>query len=353
MGVSEFIFDGVSIGGMQKGVAKIEKNPDYPVAERVVEYIHVDGRNGDYVRDTGAYANVPMTYSIYYNATKRYDGLPSSFQEASRELANWLNATRGYCRLEDSYDHDVFRLATMQKYTEYKNWRGKYGRVDVEFSCMPQRFLVAGEEEVEVTDFIDNLYMPCYPILIVVGNGTVEFNGCIIEVNNNDGQTMYIDLETQDAYSGAVDSQEMQLWVGPYNVAHGQTQTFTITTFPVALYDTIYLTYTAKVATVGSRVNKLHAIDPRSNFSYTYTDGGALSNESYTVTKNAGSNQIVFTSGSGLTQNNTFTNVRVSTVANRNADVVFSGAPPVVPTGGTSVSHTFSSLTAIPRWWVL
>ena len=50
-----FTFNGVSSDTHK---VTVEKCPSYPVANRVVEHIQVPGRNGDLIRDTGAYNNV-------------------------------------------------------------------------------------------------------------------------------------------------------------------------------------------------------------------------------------------------------------------------------------------------------
>ena len=177
----------------------VEKCPSYPVAQRVVEHIRIDGRNGDLIRDTGAYANVDQVYSIWF------DGRTSSMQDVAHSVALWLNGSHGYCRLEDTYDPNVYRLAVMSEYTEYKNFRNRIGRADVTFSCKPQRFLKSGENFVAITGAtLANSYMDCYPVYAFQGNGNVSINGSVITITDNPGE-IYIDSETQDCWAGSSD----------------------------------------------------------------------------------------------------------------------------------------------------
>ena len=172
--------------------------PKLCVPNRVVETISVMGRNGDLVLDTGAYNNVEQIYSIYFNAKS------TSFQTEAHKVAMWLNGSRGYCRLTDTYDPTVYRMALMSSYTEYKNFLNYMGRADVIFNCKPQRFLLTGETETTLTSgtTVTNNYMPCYPIFTVRGNGTLTVAGNSIVISNNSNQNMTIDCETQNAYTG-------------------------------------------------------------------------------------------------------------------------------------------------------
>lgn len=177
---------------------RIERCPSYPVPQRVVEKVSVMGRNGDLLLDTGAYSNVTQTYDIYFNAKS------TSFQVMSRAVALWLNGSRGYHRLEDTYDLDTFRMAEVSEYHEYKNFLNYMGRASVTFDCKPQRFFKKGEEEYILTsgETVNNAWMPCYPIFQLTGNGTLNVNGNTIGISNNLNKTIVIDCETQNAYTG-------------------------------------------------------------------------------------------------------------------------------------------------------
>lgn len=190
------LFNGISSDSFK---IRVERCPNYPVPQRVVEKIPVMGRNGDLLLDTGAYSNVSQSYDIYFNAKA------NGFFDMSRNVATWLNGTRGYKRLEDTYDPDVYRMAQVSDYHEYKNFLNYMGRATVTFDCKPQRFLKSGEEEIVLTsgDIVSNPYQPCYPIFKLTGNGTLDVNGNTIGIANNLNKTIVIDCETQNAYTGS------------------------------------------------------------------------------------------------------------------------------------------------------
>lgn len=176
----------------------IEHAPEYSMPERIVDTIEVRGRNGDLIIDTGAYGNVEQVYHVYF------DGRKTSFTKEARDIATWLLGSRGYMRLEDTYDPDVFRMAMIRKPETMNNFMNKLGRFDVTFECKPQRFLKIGEDEVTLItgDTIWNSWMPCHPIFKLNGSGTLTVNGNSIAISNNLNKTITIDCEIQNAYTG-------------------------------------------------------------------------------------------------------------------------------------------------------
>ena len=312
----------------------IEKCPSYPVANRVVEHIQVPGRNGDLIRDTGAYNNVEQVYSIWF------DGRSSSMQDAARNVALWLNGSHGYCRLEDTYDPNVYRMAVMSNYTEYRNFRNKLGRADVTFSCKPQRFLKSGETLTLVNgSTLANPYMDCYPILAVTGNGQVIVDNQILTVSNNAGDTIYIDTETGDCWSGsATYNANVPL---PYIILSPSSPSASIDIpFSVAEAPYLYFTYTY-VATGFTRTLSI-------NRASLFTTSDNITGGTVTITVYPNGSKIFF-SFSGTSTNQISSSI--STALNRNSDVT--GQFAVVKHGGATVSHTATSLSWVPRWWTL
>lgn len=189
------IYNGVSSGAFN---IRVTKYPDYSVPTRVIEKVTVPGRNGDLLLDTGAYSNFEKEYDLYFNA--KMDG----FHDKARAISKWLCGTTGYHRLEDSYDPDVYLMATVANQSDLRNWMNYMGRLTVQFDCKPQRWLKSGEYEQELTsgETINNSWMPCYPIFSLTGSGTLTVNGNSIAISNNLNKTIVIDCETQNAYTG-------------------------------------------------------------------------------------------------------------------------------------------------------
>ncbi len=192
---------------------RVEKCPDYPAAQRKVEYISVEGRSGDLIRDTQAWNNVEQTYSVYFSDSGY------TFQELSGAVARWLLGSKGYCRLEDDYDPTVYRKAAYSRLIQNRNFLNQKGRADLVFNCKPQRYFKDGEDWLDITsgDDLVNDWLPCYPVFEVTGNGTIQYGTTTITVTNNTGKTLYIDTELQDAYSGDLSLDVISI---PYSFDH-------------------------------------------------------------------------------------------------------------------------------------
>lgn len=228
--MSDFTFNGKTASSFK---CRVEKCPDYGVPQRVVEHISVLGRDGDLLIDTGTYSNVNQIYDIYFN------GKSTSFQTEAHKIASWLNGSQGYCRLTDTYDPTVYRMAVVSEYHEYKNFLNKLGRAEVVFSCKPQRWLLSGESEVTLTigntaQSVTNDYMACYPIFKLTGNGTLQVNTNYITVANNSGTVIWIDCETQNAYNGVTNLNNKMTLEGEFPYLKSGVNAIKVTGFSAA-----------------------------------------------------------------------------------------------------------------------
>lgn len=133
-----FTFDGVD--SKMYGVY-ITQEAAFDAAERDVEMISIAGRNGEYALDRGRFLNVTVTYKAGITATDE-----ASFASAIRDFRNQLASRRGYCRLEDDYNADEYRLAVYRSGLEVNaSDILKAGEFTITFDCKPQRFLKSGE----------------------------------------------------------------------------------------------------------------------------------------------------------------------------------------------------------------
>lgn len=176
----------------------------FNAAERDVEMVSIPGRNGDLTIDRGRYKNVPVSYpaSIY-----------TDFAANAEKVRAWLGSRVGYCRLEDDYDPDHFRLARFQgPLTFTPGFLNRTAECTIHFDCKPQRFLKSGERAVELgtggvlynpTDF------PALPLIKVMATAGSEG---YVEVENAAGtfrvsitfpgwvNNICLDCENKDAY---------------------------------------------------------------------------------------------------------------------------------------------------------
>lgn len=190
--MSDFLrFDNVSTASY--GVFLVG-NKVYDAPEREFERISIPGRNGDLLIDNGRYSNYELEYDaiIYEN-----------FDSNLSNLKNLFMSKTGYCRLEDTFHPDEFRLAKYTGALEMEAVRiNDIGHFLLRFDCKPQRFLKSGETATEFTSSgsINNpTRMVSLPLVRVYGTGQLTIGGNTIKINTNSSYTD-IDCDIQDAF---------------------------------------------------------------------------------------------------------------------------------------------------------
>lgn len=172
-------------------------NGVYNAPEREFERISIPGRNGDLLIDNGRYSNLELEYdAIIYE----------DFNANLSNLKNTYMAKTGYCRLEDTFNPDEFRLAKYSGAFEMENVRpGDVGHFILRFDCKPQRFLKSGETETTYTSsgsITNPTRMNALPLVRVYGTGQLGIGGDTININTNSSYTD-IDCDLQDAFRGS------------------------------------------------------------------------------------------------------------------------------------------------------
>ena len=328
-------FNGVSSSAY--GIV-VESCPNYQAAPRKVEYISVEGRNGDLVRDTGFYSNVEQAYDIWFADPGK------TFQELASAVAMWLLGSKGYCRLEDDYYPDVYRMACYSKLIENRNFQNRKGRATLVFSCKPQRFLKSGESSSVVTgNTLTNNYMDCYPIFSCTNNGSVTYGENTFTIANSPG-TLYIDTETQDAWAGSATVDE-HLFLGSQSI---NTVSDTWGVFvPVRFMSlsAFYLEY--EMTTWLGSTHGIVEMKGNTSSSFTVTVDPSTT---VTIAHTANVLSASFTLDAGNA-----VGIKATLHSRLNCNNCVSGTLGSVPNGGCSFSKTNSSMTVnwIPRWWVL
>lgn len=118
----------------------------------------IPGRSGAIVSDTEAYETYVQPYEIAI--INKAQGIAV----AARAVADWLLGSNGFCRLEDDFESDVFRLARYASQLDIETIMTMHGTAVIEFECQPQRFLKSGEQEIQLTEEQQTLYNPtAYP----------------------------------------------------------------------------------------------------------------------------------------------------------------------------------------------
>lgn len=124
----------------------VEYYPESVHAPRRGELISIPGRNGVIIREDGAYDTYSQTFQIWFRNTLNRD----TFQTA-RDVAEWLLGASGFCRLEDTYEPEHFRLARFVGPLNVETVLKNHGRATLEFDVQPQRYLKSGETPLTFT----------------------------------------------------------------------------------------------------------------------------------------------------------------------------------------------------------
>lgn len=166
----------------------VEHPPGYQTPERDYEVVHVPGRNGDVLFDSGSYANGERPYELAFGNEHE------DYYTMANRVSQWLHEPSGYARLEDSYEPDVYRLGYFKDSIDFTNILAHAGRATAKFVVKPQRFLKIGEESTDISNGL-NLFNPTAynskPILKLIIN-----KNFIIKINNK------IVLESKDIPDG-------------------------------------------------------------------------------------------------------------------------------------------------------
>lgn len=158
----------------------------------------IPGRNGDLILDNGRYKNITVTYPAFCIA---------NFPLKAAQIRAWLMSPIGYCRLEDDYHTDEFRLGIFSGTVGFQTtaWN-QHAAFDIKFNCKPQRFLTIGETATTVANngtITNPTEFTALPLISVAGtgSGTLTVGGTTVTFTDLAGGIV-LDCDTQDAYYG-------------------------------------------------------------------------------------------------------------------------------------------------------
>lgn len=173
-----FTFDGID--SKTYGVY-ISGDAVFNAPERDVEMIEIPGRNGAFALDRGRFANITVTYPAGL-----FGDTEADFAQGISDLRNALASRKGYCRLEDEYNPNEYRMAVYRSGLEVDPAQLKAGEFEIVFDCKPQRFLKSGETAVSVASggtITNPTLFESSPLLEVNGTGNIEIDGKTISID--------------------------------------------------------------------------------------------------------------------------------------------------------------------------
>ena len=184
----------------------IEKYPQSCHATRRGEAYQIAGRNGTYYAEDGTYDNYTQPYRVNIR-----EGNYRRADLRCQDIAAWLLGPSDFVRLEDSFEPEVYRLARYAGPLNVDQILGRWGQAQLEFECLPERWLLSGEQAQDVCDTStaadrhNKVYNPtrftARPLLRIAGTGTlaVTINGThYLDINGGtSGIEAFIDCEAR------------------------------------------------------------------------------------------------------------------------------------------------------------
>ena len=165
--------------------------------EKDVELLTIPGRLGEMIIDHNRWKNVRLPYDL---------AIDKNFIKNFRGLKSAMLSKQGYQRLENSFEPDVFRLATVYQMIEpNSSYLHKAGQFTVVFDCKPQRFLKSGTEPITFAKHgsLSNFTgYPAQPLIRVEysGEGELHIGAYTVKLYDTAAGELTIDCETMDAY---------------------------------------------------------------------------------------------------------------------------------------------------------
>lgn len=191
----------------------------YTSPEKDLEVIHVPGRNGDIVIDSGAYSNVTVTYPCY---------ISSNFRRNYNLLKNFLLSKKGYFTIKDTYEPDFIRHGFLGASIEPELTNDYSGaNFELVFNCKPQRYHVDTYDlfyQIRSSTFIyaagNRTAYPSMPIYrfeaLQPGTLTVLINNrASMTITATDAATVDVDAET--LICTASDPDKIDVGFSPYS----------------------------------------------------------------------------------------------------------------------------------------
>lgn len=149
----------------------------YNAPERDVEMITIPARNGAFALDNGRFENITVSYPAGIFADNETD-----FAQAISDFRNYMCSREGYCRLEDEYNPDEYRMAIYKSGLEVTPAQLKAGEFEIIFECKPQRWLKSGEEKKTIGEWHD-VVSASGSIIEFENNSNLEIKSAILTIN--------------------------------------------------------------------------------------------------------------------------------------------------------------------------
>lgn len=145
---------------------------------RNYDSIPIAGRSGNLIFENNKFDNLDLRYPA---------AIIADFEENFNALKGFLLSQTGYCRLSDTFNTDIFYLATFKMFESIKHskFKGDKGTCVLVFERKPQKYLKSGEKTVtfNAAGSIKNpTRFKALPLITVYGSGTLTVNNVSITI---------------------------------------------------------------------------------------------------------------------------------------------------------------------------
>lgn len=176
----------------------ISEAPAFERPARKKTVYNVPGRNGAVIFQQDAWDDVVRSYEVWLSQEGN-----QALYESVDSFEAWLNSVKGYQRLEDNFEPEIFRLAYYNGGDNFTNEIMQAGRATLRFTCRPERFYKKGEEPIDVTggaQIYNKTRFTSKPLIYIRGIGyvSVSIGGNTIGAQITD--YIYIDCDSMNAY---------------------------------------------------------------------------------------------------------------------------------------------------------
>lgn len=173
----------------------ISKYPPLNHGVKRGEAYTIAGRNGTFYREDGTYDNYIQPYEVAIREKNRRADLRAA------DVAAWLLGSSGFCRLEDTFEPEYFKMARYAGALNIEQILGKYGKATLEFDCQPERWLKNGEDVQTLIAGVNTIYNPtafkAKPLIKMYGGGSM-----VLSVNDTEYFSVY---ETAESWCCVID----------------------------------------------------------------------------------------------------------------------------------------------------
>lgn len=166
--------------------------------EKDVTFYEIPGRSGELSVSNDRFKAKEISVHCF---------IKENFRENFSALMNFLYSQKGYGRLENSKEPDVYQKACFVTSVEPTTGAFlKYGDFTLVFKVYPQKWLKMGENAITITNtksVINPTDFDSFPLIEAVGTGSITINSSVLTLARNTSTTI-IDCDVQDAYEGTL-----------------------------------------------------------------------------------------------------------------------------------------------------